>query len=202
MSDQDAGHDAEDELARSDREWAAQAQATQAAQALSGATSAPGGVGGAGAGSVPGSDDRRTGPRPVRGPSGNGLGWLRGLGLLSVLAVIAIMALFSWRILSDTGGGDVQIVRGDPGSSAPATSAPTGDAQLGGGSTDSAAEATCEIDRQTVEVAAQAYEIEHGARPADLQALVDAGYLVPNLELEVEIAADGTVVSTGTCAGG
>ncbi len=130
------------------------------------------------------------------------MGWLRGMGLLSVLAVIAIMALLSWRILSDTGGGDVQVVRGEPGSVAPATSAPAGDEQLGGGSTDAAAAATCETNRQTVDVAAQAYEIEHGGRPADLQALVDAGYLKPDLELEVEIAADGTVVSTGTCAGG
>ena len=124
MSDQDAGHDAEDELARSDREWAAQAQATQAAQALSGAAQRTrrGRRGRRGLGArVRRPADR---PRPVRGPSGNGLGWLRGLGLLSVLAVIAIMALFSWRILSDTGGGDVQIVRGDPGVERPGDERP------------------------------------------------------------------------------
>ena len=42
-------------------------------------------------------------------PSGNAMTWMRGLGLLSILAVIAIMALLSWRILSDTGGDDVDV---------------------------------------------------------------------------------------------
>ena len=212
MSDDQAGHGtghdaaaaAAEELARSDREWAAQADHFPAAQ--SPAAQGPGAQGPAahvpgGGGASTRSDAPRRGPRPVRGPSGNSMLWLRGLGLLSMLAVVAIMALLSWRILSDTGGDDVQVVRGDTASSVPAGDT-EGGAQAGAGSTDAAAAATCEVDRSTVETAAAAYEIEHGARPADVQALVDAGYLKPGLELQVAIAPDGTVVSTGTCAGG
>ena len=137
--------------------------------------------------------------------------WLRGLGLLSVLAVVAIMALLSWKILSDTGGDDVEVVTSAPPTDAPLTDAPptndapandpAGGVQLGG-RTDAAAAQACETARRTVEVAATAYEIERGARPADVQAIVDAGYLKPGVDLEVAIAPDGSVVLTGTCAEG
>ena len=142
------------------------------------------------------------GPKPVRGPSGNALGWLRGLGLLSVLVVIGVMALLTSKVLSDTGGDEVQIVRGDVTSSVPLTAAGVDGAPLGDGSRDVGEVAACETDRRTVALAAEAYEIEHGVPPADVQALVDAEYLKPGLDLQVVIAADGTVVSTGTCAGG
>ena len=216
MSDDQAGHGsghgsghdaaaaAAEELARSDQAWAAQADRFPAAQvgaSPAGATQGPAAHAPAGGGASPSSDGPRRGPRPVRGPSGNAMMWLRGLGLLSVLAVVAIMALLSWRILSDTGGDDVQVVRGDPASTVPAGDA-AGDAQLGTGSTDAADAAACEVDRRTVETAALAYEMETGARPPDVQALVDIGFLKPGLDLQVAIAPDGTVVSTGTCAGG
>ena len=195
MSDQEP----EDELARSDRAWAAQAEAYANPQVPS-----PAPVGGGGPSA--GSSDRPKGPRPVRGPKGNAMGWLRGLGLLSILLTIGIMALLSWRVLSDTGGDDdVAIVRGTTPSTVPGAPAtdPGAGAQLGeGGSTDQASAAACEVDRATVETAAMAYEVGAGAPPADLQTLVDAGYLKPGLDLQVEITADGTVVSTGTCAGG
>jgi len=198
-----SGHDAAaaaaaEELARSDQAWAAQADRFPAAQG--GATPGPAAPGPAGGGSSR-PDAPPRGPRPVRGPSGNAMLWLRGLGLLSVLAVVAIMALLSWRILSDTGGDDVQVVRGDTASTVPGDDTPDG-AQPGDAGTDSADAAACEVDRRTVETAALAYEMEEGARPPDVQALVDIGYLKPGLDLQVEIAPDGTVVSTGTCAGG
>ena len=133
--------------------------------------------------------------------------WLRGLGLLAVLAVVAIMGLMSWRILSDTGGRDVQTVRGpvapttapvdataDARADAPSADAPSAN--------DAASAAACETDRMTVETAAQAYEVQHGTRPSDVQALVDTGYLGPEVALRVTLAPDGTVVPTGTCAGG
>ncbi len=135
----------------------------------------------------------------MAGGSVHAMTWLRGLGLLAVLGVVAIMALMSWRILSDTGGGDVQIVRGEPGSIAPPVDEPV---DPSAGAASAADAAACETDRSTVETAAQAYEIQHGTRPLDVQALVDAGYLPPEVALRVTIAPDGTVVPTGTCAGG
>ena len=213
MSDDQAGHGtghdaaaaaAAEELARSDQEWAAQADRFPAAQVGAtqvGATPGPAAPPLAGGGSSTRSDGAPRGPRPVRGPSGNAMMWLRGLGLLSVLAVVAIMALLSWRILSDTGGDDVQIVRGDSASTVPGGDTPAG-AQPGDAGTDSADAAACEVDRRTVETAAMAYEIETGAWPPDVQALVDAGYLVPGLDIRAEIEPDGSVVLTGTCAEG
>lgn len=188
MSDQDP----EDELARSDRAWAAQAEAYSNPAVPTPSVGAAGGSG---------TPARHKGPRPVRGPKGNGMGWLRGLGLLSVLLTIGIMALLSWRILSDTGGGDVAVVRGNPPSDV--SVAPDAGVQLGeGGSTDQASAAACEVDRVTVRTAALAYEMTTGAPPADLEDLVESGFLKPDLPLQVEIAPDGTVVSTGTCAEG
>lgn len=215
MSDQEP----EDDLARSDREWAAQASQFPAASipGASGApgSGAPGSRANAGANAGPGAGSgstgaagrtRPSGPKPVRGPSGNAMGWMRGLGLLSVLLTVGIMALLSWRILSDTGGGDVDVVR-DPGPAAAATVPevvdPTGGAQLGeGGSTDQAAAAACEMNRRTVETAAEAYAITNGSAPANLEELVASGLLVPDAELQVEITPTGDVVSTGTCADG
>lgn len=216
MSDQEP----EDELARSDREWAAQASQFPAASTpgappasvAPGAGPAVGSGGGGGGGRGPAGTTgttRPAGPKPVRGPKGNAMGWLRGLGLLSVLLTIGIMAFLSWRVLSDTGGDDVDVVR-DPGPAASASPADplagdtsTGEAQLGdGGSTDRAAAATCETNRLTVETASEAYAIMNGAAPANLQQLIDSGLLVPDGELQVEITATGEVVSTGTCAGG
>ncbi len=202
ISGNDAAAAAAEELARSDQAWAAQADRFPAAQV--GASPGPAAAAPAGsASSRP--DGAPRGPRPVRGPSGNAMMWLRGLGLLSVLAVVAIMALLSWRILSDTGGDDVQVVRGDTASTVPGdtTADTTADgAQLGDAGTDSADAAACEVDRSTVETAAMAYEMTYGARPPDVQAIVDAGYLKPGLDLQVEIAPDGSVVLTGTCAEG
>lgn len=204
-------HEPEDDLARSDREWAAQASqfpaaSTPGAAPASGAHG-PAAVPGAGGGSVgptgSAGPTRSAGPKPVRGPSGNAMGWMRGLGLLSVLVTIAIMALLSWRILSDTDGDDVDVVR-DPGPASTAAPVdPAGGAQLGeGGSTDRAAAAACEVNRRTVETAAEAYAITNGSPPANLEQLIDSGLLVPDTELQVEITPTGEVVSTGACAGG
>ncbi len=203
MSDEEHTESAEDELARSDREWAAQADASPAASGVLGGAAA----GGPPPGGAPRTADRPRGPKPVRGPSGNAMGWLRGLGLLSILLAVGIMALLSWRILSDTGGDDVQIVRGGAPSSVvpgdvPAGDVPAGGAEPGAANAERAAAAACETDRRTVETAAMVYELEMGSKPPDVQALVDADYVKPGRDLQVEILPDGTVVSTGTCAAG
>lgn len=200
MSDQDP----EDELARSDRAWAAQAEAysqPHVPPATGGAT----GGGSSGGGGSASSANRPMGPKPVKGPSGNAMTWMRGLGLLSILAVIAIMALLSWRILSDTGGDDVDVVR-DPGPAAVAPTDggadPTPQAEPGLGSADAALAARCETDLTTVETAKEAYAISEGTPPADVQALIDAGYLTADADIGAAIAADGSVVAAGECAGG
>ena len=109
-----------------------------------------------------------------------------GFGLLGLLITIAILALLANRVLSGTDdAADVltgslppelttsSIAPTDP--AAPPTSASTGGGLPAIG--DAADAATCQVNRATLETAAQVYEITTGAPPADQQAMVDAGIL-------------------------
>ncbi len=63
--------------------------------------------------------------------------------------------------------------------------------------------AVCQVNRGTLEVAAQVYEISFGAPPVDMQQLLDSGVLsepVPNYS--VSAGPEGVVITgEGICAG-
>lgn len=134
--------------------------------------------------------------------------WLSGLGFLSILAAIAILAVLGARVLDDT-----DEVRSSPidaarelDEAAGATPPPQGGGGDGGGAVvpgRSAADvARCETNRQTVELAANAFEVTTGAPPADVAALVVAGFLAEPPDTHAIEIVDGSAVveGVGTCA--
>ncbi len=135
-----------------------------------------------------------------------------GLGLLGLLLTVAIMAVLVNRVLSDTSDpsdGDPRQGLAVPTTVAPGAASSTGVApEAGGGvalpgATDDLNAAACQVNRSTLEVAAQAHELQTGAPPADQQALVDAGALLePIPGFELTGGPDGVqVTGVGECAG-
>ena len=133
-----------------------------------------------------------------------------GFGLLGLLLTIAILALLANRVLSGTDDA-ADVLTGSlppelttttvPG----ATTAPGGEGEGGGlpAIADPAQIATCQVNRSTLDVASQAYEITTGAPPADQQALVDEGLLAEPIPTH-ELAAGPSgvqITGVGECAG-
>lgn len=132
-----------------------------------------------------------------RGPRGRGT-LIRVGGLLMVLVTIAIMAVLGAKVISGLSSDDGTATT--VGQALVTTSVP------GAGAAPSPRDAAaCEIERRTIETAAQAYVAITGSAPADLQALLDERLLVPDDELanfEIIIEGDQAVVrGVGPCAG-
>lgn len=138
-----------------------------------------------------------------------------GLGLLGLLITIAILALLANRVLSGTDDA-AEVLTDDlpaelssttvPGSTDATASTEVPGGEAGGalnGLTDPAAAAACQVNRNTLELAAQAYEIASGSPPPDQQALVDAGYLAEVLAThELGPGPAGVqITGVGDCAG-
>ncbi len=110
-----------------------------------------------------------------------------GFGLLGLLITIAILAMLANRVLSGTDDAADVLTGSVPPelttsstAAADCPAAPPTSASTGGGLPaigDAADAATCQVNRATLETAAQVYEITTGAPPADQQAMVDAGIL-------------------------
>ena len=163
---------------------------------------------GAGAGSG-GTGGKRIRPASTgrRAPS---IAIVGGFGLLGLLLTIAILALLANRVLSGTDDA-ADVLTGSlppelttttvPG----ATTAPGGEGEGRGlpAIADPAQIATCQVNRSTLDVASQAYEITTGAPPADQQALVDEGLLAEPIPTH-ELAAGPSgvqITGVGECAG-
>ena len=133
-----------------------------------------------------------------------------GLGLLGLLITIAIMALLANRVLSGTDDAADVLTDQLPAELTTTTAAgatTTPGAEGGGGGlpaiADPAQVAACQVDRSTLDVASQAYEITTGAPPADQQALVDEGFLKePIATQELTSGPSGVqITGVGECAG-
>lgn len=215
----------ESEIARKDREWASKA-GTPAHDEVGTYRTATGiGVGSSGpavgGGQSSSSPTYRT-PKNLRtsgGPRFSGRGVLAVFGILGVLLTIGIMAFLAVKVLDgmsgqggsgedntagnvDEGGADL-VVPGVPGAPAvPVAPGVPGAAEMDpGGSTDAARAAECELERATIETAAQAFELLHGSPPSSVDAIVAEGYLRPeDGGFSHELSPDGTVVPKGDCA--
>jgi hypothetical protein len=165
-----------------------------------------------------------TGPSPVSGTGGSGAKRIKpasvgrrapstalvgGLGLLGLLITVAIMALLANRVLSGTDDA-ADVLTDQLPAELTTTIAPgattTPGAEGGGGLpaiADPAQIAACQVDRSTLEVASQVYEITTGAPPADQQALVDEGFLkAPIATQELTVGPSGVqITGLGECSG-
>ena len=162
----------------------------------------------------PGAGSGGTGAKRIR-PASTGrrapsVAIVGGFGLLGLLLTIAILALLANRVLSGTDDA-ADVLTGSlppelttttvPG----ATTAPGGEGEGGGlpAIADPAQIATCQVNRSTLDVASQVYEITTGAPPADQQALVDEGLLAEPIPTH-ELAAGPSgvqITGVGECAG-
>jgi hypothetical protein len=230
-NDEHAGHhgsEREAEIARKDREWAAKAESPAENPLGTLGTAAGAGSTGEAAGSgKPSSSQTYRTPKNLRtssGPRFNGRGVLAVFGILGVLLTIGIMAFLAVKVLDgvssqDGNGGDNTaenddsdqpgdvdlVVPGVPGVPAVpvAPGVPDGAEIDPGGSTDAARAAECEAERDTIETAAAAYELLHGAPPSSVDEIVAEGYLRPeDGGFSHELSPQGTIVPTGDCAPG
>lgn len=151
---------------------------------------------------------------PTTGGTGDGPRFparalLAVFGILGLVLTLGIMAILGSRIvdsMSDDSPGSVadQVLPSDLAPDEPGGSG--GTAPLRG--IDASSQASCAVNKATIETAAQAHNLTVGSWPADLQALFDSGMLDPGFAAEasatftVSPGGNGVVVEgIGGCAG-
>lgn len=170
-------------------------------QAVSAALAGTMGTAAAGTKSRP-SAEKRTGPKPIRGPRFSGSPFVAGLGILSLLIVIAIMAFLAVKILTGVEEG-TSSKGGAAGVLAPDLQMPDAGGMSGGAATANVNAAACAADKDAIQTAIEAYTVMNGSSPASIADLVTAGLLSVNPgTFNLEPSADGvTMVGIGKCEG-
>ncbi|MGB6057689.1 MAG: hypothetical protein WBF71_05445 [Microthrixaceae bacterium] len=152
-----------------------------------------------------GRQDKRIGPKPIRGPKFSGGPLVAGFGLLSILIVVAIMAFMAVKIL-DGVGSDTPVKDDAPGTAGvitPGLDVPPAVGPDGSGAGKAASAASCGVDKRTVATAAEAYSVINGIDPTDVDQLVAADLLKENPgTFVIEPGAERVrVVGVGLCKG-